>query len=92
MVSYPLAIINALISGGLLLLYTPVLRHWNWAPPFRATIPVVLFFFLSNVFLVIAPLVPPPPGSSVYKSLPYWVRSFPLPPFLFLCLCEMMGY
>ncbi|TFL03428.1 high affinity methionine permease [Pterulicium gracile] len=74
MVSYPLAIINALISGGLLLLYTPVLRHWNWAPPFRATIPVVLFFFLSNVFLVIAPLVPPPPGSSVYKSLPYWLH------------------
>ncbi|KAK0203145.1 high affinity methionine permease [Desarmillaria ectypa] len=72
MVSYPLAIINAFISGGLLFLYSP----WggDWRPPFRATWPVVLFFFLSNLFLTFAPLVPPAPGQSVYKSLPYWLH------------------
>jgi amino acid transporter len=74
MVSYPLAIINAAISGGLVLLYTPLLKHWNWTPPFRASLPVVFFFFISNVFLVIAPLIPPAPGGSVYKDLPYWLH------------------
>ena len=44
-----------------------------WAPPVRATLPVVTFFFLSNLFLVIAPLVPPESGPSVYDNLPYWV-------------------
>ena len=75
-VSYPLAIINAFISAGLLFLYTPYSKRagFNWAPPFRASWPVVLFFFLSNVFLSIAPLVPPAPGMSPYISLPYWLH------------------
>lgn len=76
LVSYPLAIINAFISAGLLFLYTPYSKRagFNWAPPFRASWPVVLFFFLSNVFLSIAPLVPPAPGMSPYISLPYWLH------------------
>ncbi|EIM87629.1 high affinity methionine permease [Stereum hirsutum FP-91666 SS1] len=75
LVSYPFAIVNAFISFSLLYLYTPWSRKkYDWSPPFRATWPVVLFFFLSNVFLAIAPLVPPAPGLSPYESLPYWLH------------------
>jgi len=70
--SYPLTIFNLLISGGLLLLYTPMLKSYDWRPPFRAWKPVVVFFFLSNVFLAIVPMIPPSPGFEVYKHLPYW--------------------
>ncbi|KAJ7622004.1 high-affinity methionine permease [Mycena polygramma] len=77
MISYPLAIINAAISGGLLALgYTPLGARLGfvWAPPFRASAPVVAFFFLSNLFLAAAPLVPPVPGQSPYLHLPYWLH------------------
>lgn len=75
--TYPLSIINMLVSGGLLLLHTSRTRLatlYNWDPPFRAYYPVILCFFLSNVFLVFAPLIPPAPGFRPYKDLPYWVR------------------
>ena len=56
--------------------YTPLGARLSfvWSPPFRATFPVVAFFFLSNLFLTFAPLVPPAPGQSVYESLPYWLH------------------
>ncbi len=60
------------ISGGLLLIHTSILKH-DWDPPFKAYRPVVFFFFISNVFLVFAPLVPPAGGFRPYESLPYWV-------------------
>jgi hypothetical protein len=75
--SYCLSIINTLVSGGLLLLYTPAYRVWDWNPPFRAPKTVICLFFLSNVFLVVVPLVPPASGSRVYEHLPYWVSSNP---------------
>lgn len=69
-VSYPFAIVNAFISFSLLYLYTPwSKKKYDWKPPFRATWPVVAFFFLSNVFLAVAPLVPPAEGLSPYVSL-----------------------
>ncbi|KAG1747703.1 APC amino acid permease [Suillus lakei] len=70
--SYPLTIFNMLISGGLLLLYTPAFKSYDWCPPFRAWKFIVVFFFLSNVFLAIVPMIPPSPGSDVYEHLPYW--------------------
>ncbi|KAG1783373.1 APC amino acid permease [Suillus placidus] len=70
--SYPLTMFNMLISGGLLLLYTPAFKSYEWRPPFRAWKTIVIFFFLSNVFLAIVPMVPPSPGSDVYEHLPYW--------------------
>lgn len=80
MITYPISLINMLVSLGLLYLHTslrvtlgPALQA-HWAPPFRAWTPVVASFFLSNVFLVLAPLVPPAPGFKVYENLPYWVR------------------
>jgi hypothetical protein len=75
--SYCLAIINTLVSAGLLLLYTPAYRIWGWNPPFRAPKFVIILFTMSNVFLVLVPLLPPSPGSRVYDRLPYWVRICP---------------
>lgn len=72
-ISYPLAIVNSFVAFALLWLYTHR-QSWNWSPPFRATLPVVLFFFLSNLYLVIAPFVPPGEGQSIYETLPYWLH------------------
>jgi len=47
---------------------------WKWNPPFSATLPVVIFFMLSNIYLVIAPFVPPNEDGSVYEELPYWIH------------------
>lgn len=74
--SYSLAIINTLVSGGLLLLYTKAYQEWNWDPLFRAPKLIIWLFFLSNVFLVVIPLIPPAPGSRVYDHLPYWLHVF----------------
>lgn len=73
LISYPLAIINVFVAGALVHLY----RHrasWNWNPPLRATLPVTLFFLLSNIYLVVAPFIPPEEGQSVYESLPYYIH------------------
>ncbi|KAH7910149.1 APC amino acid permease [Hygrophoropsis aurantiaca] len=72
MSSYPLTIFNTLISSGLLLLYTPAYKSYDWNPPFRAFKPAVVFFLISNIFLGVVPLIPPLPGSHVYEHLPYW--------------------
>ncbi|KZT28176.1 amino acid transporter [Neolentinus lepideus HHB14362 ss-1] len=73
--AYPLAIFNTLVSGGLLLLYTPAYKSYHWRAPFRAYKPVVSFFFLSNLFLVTAPFIPPAPGFEQYEHLPYWSHA-----------------
>uniref|UniRef100_A0A0W0F3G9 Putative APC amino acid permease n=1 Tax=Moniliophthora roreri TaxID=221103 RepID=A0A0W0F3G9_MONRR len=73
--SYCAAIVNLLVSLGLLLLYTSSYRAWEWNPPFRAHKVVVVLFFISNVFLVAVPLIPPAPGSRTYEHLPYWSHT-----------------
>lgn len=70
--SYPITMFNILVSGGLLLLYTPAFKSYEWSPPFQAWKSVVIFFFLSNIFLAIVPMIPPSPGFDVYEHLPYW--------------------
>jgi len=70
--SYPLALFNLLISGGLLLLYTHTFESYNWNPPFRAHKYAVVFFFLSNVFLAVVPMIPPSSGFEPYEHLPYY--------------------
>jgi hypothetical protein len=72
-ISYPLAIVNAFVAAGLLYLYWNR-KAWNWNPPVKATWPVALFFFLSNVYLIIAPFVPPDNGQSIYEHLPYYLH------------------
>ncbi|KAJ9653446.1 methionine permease, partial [Neophaeococcomyces mojaviensis] len=72
-ISYPLAVVNVFVAAGLLhLYYRP--HDYGWKPPFRASWPVALFFLLSNVYLVVAPFVPPTDGQNVYKSLPYYLH------------------
>ena len=73
LVSYPLAIINVFVAAGLLHLYINR-AAWSWSPPISATMPVVIFFMLSNIYLVVAPFVPPDEGQNVYESLPYWLH------------------
>ena len=70
-VSYAMTVVNALISFGLLLLYLPPYRIWDWNPPFRAPKTVISVYFLSNLFLVVVPFFPP--ASRTYEKLPYWV-------------------
>lgn len=77
-ISYPLAVINVFVAIALLHLYrNPFSIHRNpqqWSPPFRASWPIVLFFLLSNIYLVVAPFVPPSHGQNVYNSLPYYLH------------------
>ncbi|KZL86882.1 amino acid permease, partial [Colletotrichum incanum] len=73
LISYPLAIINVFVAGGLAYLYLNR-KEWNWNPPISATLPVTLFFMLSNIYLVIAPFVPPEEGQNVYETLPYYLH------------------
>ncbi|KAF2718141.1 putative methionine permease [Polychaeton citri CBS 116435] len=72
-ISYPLAIVNCFVAFALIWLYTHR-KAWDWSPPFSATLPVAIFFFLSNIYLVVAPFVPPSDGQSIYESLPYYLH------------------
>jgi hypothetical protein len=72
-ISYPLAIVNTFVAGGLIHLYLHR-KAWNWSPPVSATLPVVIFFLLSNIYLTVAPFVPPEEGQNIYESLPYWIH------------------
>lgn len=62
------------VAGGLVHLYLHR-DEYNWNPPTRATLPVTIFFLLSNIYLVVAPYVPPEtPDQNIYESLPYWLH------------------
>ncbi|KAH8589634.1 amino acid/polyamine transporter I [Bisporella sp. PMI_857] len=84
LIAYPLSVINVFVALGLLYLYylqhhpttDPALAPLNkWNPPFRAGWFVAGFFLLSNLYLVIAPYIPPPTADdNVYASLPYWIH------------------
>lgn len=36
--------------------------------------PVVIFFLLSNIYLIVAPFVPPTEGQNIYETMPYWIH------------------
>lgn len=72
--SYCLTIINSLVALGLLLLYTSAMEGRGWQPPFSAPKALVAAFFMSNVFLLMVPFIPPVPGSRTYTQLPYWAH------------------
>ncbi|RMZ81372.1 hypothetical protein DV738_g2265, partial [Chaetothyriales sp. CBS 135597] len=73
-ISYPLAVVNAFVAFGLVWLYFHR-DEYNWHPPFSASLPVAIFFLLSNIYLVVAPFVPPDtPDQNVYNSLPYFLH------------------
>ncbi|GHJ86259.1 hypothetical protein NliqN6_2661 [Naganishia liquefaciens] len=69
--SYPFNVVNAAVSFGLMVTYIPIKfrPEWAqaWAPPFRASLPVTLFFILVSFFLVVVPWIPPnKPSEAVY--------------------------
>ncbi|RMD41295.1 hypothetical protein DV735_g3842, partial [Chaetothyriales sp. CBS 134920] len=73
-ISYPLAVVNAFVAFGLIWLYFHR-EQYNWHPPFSASLPIAIFFFLSNIYLVVAPFIPPEtPDQNVYESLPYYLH------------------
>ena len=69
--SYARNVVYTLVSFGLLLLYTPSYRIWDWSPPFRTPKFIIYVYFLSNLLLVVVPFFPP--ASRTYEKLPYWV-------------------
>jgi putative flippase GtrA len=72
-ISYPLAVINVFVGAGLAWIY---LRRdqYNWRAPVKATLPVAIFFTLSNIYLVVAPFVPPTGDQNIYNDLPYYLH------------------
>lgn len=74
LISYPLSIVNIFVSFGLIWLYFHR-EEYQWHPPTRATLPVTILFFLSNIYLTIAPYVPPEnPSQNIYEHLPYYLH------------------
>lgn len=75
MISYPLSVVNILVSGGLIHIYVYPSRYPDWAPGIRASLPVTIFFLMSNVYLTIAPFVPPAEAKdNIYETLPYYTH------------------
>ncbi|EAZ63087.1 high affinity methionine permease [Scheffersomyces stipitis CBS 6054] len=76
LISYPLNVVNTVLAGGLLYVYYQRYRGLTeWNPPIKATLPVVAFFFLASLYLIVAPYIPPVKGQTVYNSLPYWIHA-----------------
>ncbi|EDO15555.1 hypothetical protein Kpol_1042p14 [Vanderwaltozyma polyspora DSM 70294] len=75
LISYPMNIVNLAVSCGLLWIYWQRRKGLiEWNPPIKAGVIVTSFFALSNLYLVVAPYVPPTNGESVYQHLPYWIH------------------
>ncbi|KAF8718951.1 hypothetical protein AX14_011629 [Amanita brunnescens Koide BX004] len=71
-ITYPLAVINATISFGIVYL------SWKNDKWLTISIPAQLaatFFGAANVFLFVFPFVPPPAGQQPYTSMPYWSHA-----------------
>ncbi|KAJ5500031.1 Amino acid/polyamine transporter I [Penicillium expansum] len=75
LISYPLSIVNFFVAAGLVHIYLTKEKNYpNWKPAVHATLPVTIFFMLSNLYLAIAPYVPPSDGQNVYEQLPYYLH------------------
>ncbi|TFK24801.1 high affinity methionine permease [Coprinopsis marcescibilis] len=72
-ISYPLSVINAAISFGIIyLLFRP---YPDWIRPSNVALVAAAFFGAVNVFLFVVPLTPPPSVAEPYKELPYWTHG-----------------
>lgn len=72
-ISYPLSVINAAISFGVVYLHFRPYPDWPKIPLWGLI--VSGFFGAANVFLFVVPFIPPPEGSDPYESLPYWTHA-----------------
>ncbi|KAF8701659.1 hypothetical protein AX14_000351 [Amanita brunnescens Koide BX004] len=73
LVSYPLSVINAAISFGII--YLSLWPHDGWPTANISEQLAAVFFGTANVFLFVVPFVPPPAGHQPYTSLPYWSHA-----------------
>ena len=72
-ISYPLSIINAVISFGIVYLaYRP---YPDWPLVGIPAQAAAGFFGAVNVFLFVVPLTKPPVGADPYTSLPSWTHA-----------------
>ena len=72
-ISYPLSVINAVISFGIVYLHFRPYHDWTRPSPFA--VGAAAFFGAANVFLFVVPFVRPPPGGEPYIHLPYWTHA-----------------
>lgn len=63
--TYPGAWINGFVSAGLIYLHLFRKRE-NWSSPFNTFLPVIVLYFLVNVFLAVVPFIPPDTKSTSY--------------------------
>lgn len=74
-ISYPLSIVNILVSAGLIHVYLYPKKYTGWKSGVKASLPVAIFFFVSNVYLTVTPFIPPAEGAKrIYESLPYYIH------------------
>ncbi|KAF9483255.1 high affinity methionine permease [Pholiota conissans] len=72
-ISYPLSVINAAISFGIIYLHFFPYSDWT-----RVSLPALIaaaFFGAVNVFLFVVPLTAPPPSAEPYTTMPYWTHA-----------------
>ncbi|KAL4885502.1 amino acid/polyamine transporter I [Aspergillus karnatakaensis] len=74
LISYPLSIVNVFVAAGLIYIYLKRNSFPDFNPGIKATLPVTVFFLLTNIYLVIAPYIPPTGDQSVYEELPYYLH------------------
>jgi hypothetical protein len=68
--TYPGAIINVFVAGGLIYLHHN--KAEQWTSPWHTYLPISVLFLLSNAFLTIVPFIPPK-GSWDADGYPYYV-------------------
>ncbi|KAF8071513.1 high affinity methionine permease [Lyophyllum atratum] len=73
-ISYPLSVINAIISFGVIYLshHRP---HTDWPHVGRSAQIAAGAFGIANTFLFVVPFVKPPVGGEPYEDLPYWTHA-----------------
>lgn len=91
LITYPLSVVNGFVGLGIIWVNfrkrerTLKLGRWTkvlpalfpeWHPYIKATWPVAFFFVLGNLYLIVAPFVPPEKASeNQYKTMPYWIHA-----------------
>ena len=72
-ISYPLSVINAAISFGII--YLSIWPYDGWPSVSVIEQLTAAFFGAANVFLFVFPFVPPPADRQPYMRLPYWSHA-----------------
>ena len=72
-ISYPLSVINALISFGII--YLAFFPYPDWPRVRPPALVAASFFGAVNVFLFVVPFIRPPAGADPYTTLPYWTHA-----------------